>query len=90
MLGLPFHLAITFSGLVIFFTVYFPGTWEVPYRGDRAAFVQDSYGIYARPRLGRPGTAAASLDEMVETARREWGGGPPQLLRVFHPGDANG
>jgi uncharacterized iron-regulated membrane protein len=89
-LGLPFHLAITFSGLVIFFTVYFPGTWEVPYRGDRAAFVQDSYGIYARPRLGRPGTAAASLDEMVETARREWGGGPPQLLRVFHPGDANG
>lgn len=88
-LGLPFHFAITFSGLVIFFTIYFPGTWEMPYRGDRQAFVQESYGIFARPRLNRPGPPMASLDAMVEQATREWGGGEPQLLRVFHPGDAN-
>lgn len=88
-LGLPFHFAITLSGLMIFFTVYFPITWEMPYRGDRQAFVQESYGIYGRPRLNRPGVPMASLDAMVEQALREWGGGTPQLLRVFHPGDAN-
>ena len=88
-LGLPFHFFITLSGLVIFFTVYFSAAWEMPYRGDRQAFVQESYGIYARPRLNRPGPPMTSLDAMVGQASREWGGGSPQLLRVFHPGDAN-
>ena len=88
-LGLPFHFLITLSGLLIFFTVYFSGAWEMSYRGDRQAFVQESYGIYARPRLNRPGPPMASLDAMVEQASREWDGGTPQLLRVFHRGDAN-
>jgi len=88
-LGLPFHFAITFSGLAIFFTLYFPGVWETPYRGDRAAFVQETYGIHARPRLGQPAPPMQSLDAMVAEATRTWGGGSPQLLRVFHPGDAN-
>ena len=88
-LGLPFHFFITLSGLVIFFTVYFSGAWEMSYRGDRAAFVQESYGIYGRPRLNRPGPPPASLDAMVAEASRQWGGGTPQLFRVFHPGDAN-
>lgn len=88
-LGLPFHFAITLSGLMIFFTVYFAGVWELPYRGDRQAFVQETYGIYGRPRLNRPGPPMSSLDVMAGQASREWGGGTPQLLRVFHPGDAN-
>ena len=88
-LGLPFHFFITLSGVMIFFTVYFSGAWEMSYRGDRQAFVQESYGIYARPRLNRPGPPMASLDAMVEQASREWNGGTPQLLRVFHRGDAN-
>ncbi len=88
-LGLPFHFFITLSGLVIFFTVYFSGAWEMAYRGDRQAFVKESYGIYSRPRLGRPGQPSASLDAMVAEASRRWGGGSPQLFRVFHPGDAN-
>jgi len=88
-LGLPFHFFITLSGVLIFFTVYVSGAWEMSYRGDRQAFVQESYGIYARPRLNRPGPSMASLDAMVEQASREWNGGTPQLLRVFHRGDAN-
>jgi uncharacterized iron-regulated membrane protein len=88
-LGLPFHFLITLSGVVIFFTVYFSGAWETAYRGDRQAFVQESYGIYARPRLGRPGPPTASLDAMVAEASHQWGGGTPNLFRVFHAGDAN-
>lgn len=88
-LALPFHFFITLSGLVIFFTVYFSGAWEMSYRGDRQAFVQESYGIYARPRLDRPGPPPASLDAMVAEASRRWEEGTPQLLRVFHRGDAN-
>ena len=88
-LGLPFHFFITLSGVMIFFTVYFSGAWEMSYRGDRQAFVKESYGIYARPRLNRPGPPPASFDAMVVEASRHWGGGTPQLFRVFHPGDAN-
>lgn len=88
-LGLPFHVAITLSGLMIFFTVYFASAWEMSYRGDRQLFVKESYGIYARPKADRPGPPLASLDAMVAEASRRWDGGKPQLLRVFHPGDAN-
>lgn len=88
-LALPFHFAITLSGVMIFFTVYFAGAWEVPYRGDRQSFVHETYGIYGRPRLNRPRPPMSSLDAMVAQASREWEGGTPQLLRVFHPGDAN-
>jgi uncharacterized iron-regulated membrane protein len=85
-LGLPFHIGITLSGLIVFWFVYFPSSWQAAYP-DRATFSSDAFGSYARARLDSPGTIA-SLDAMVAEARRLWGGEPPMLLSVRHPGDA--
>jgi len=86
-LGLPFHFMITLSGIIIFYGVYFPGTPQFAYRDEARAFAREAYGIYERPRLGRPGELA-SLDAMTAEASRLWDGETPRYLFVRHPGDA--
>lgn len=88
-LGFVFHIVMAFTGLTILASVYFPsGVW-VAFDGGRAGYVRETYDVFSRPRLGQPGGPLASLDAMIETARREWGGLGPGLVRVFHYGDAN-
>ena len=90
-LGLPFHFMITLSGLIIFMGIYFPQAHLGAYGGGKeakTAYTAEVYGRYTRPKTGTPGTLA-SLDAMVERAEREWAGGRPYFVRVWHPGDAN-
>lgn len=90
-LGLPFHVAITLSGLLIFITMYFPLAHRGSYgdgKAAKAAFTAEAYGKYTRPRTGMPGTLG-SIDAMAARAEREWAGGRPYFVRVWHPGDAN-
>jgi uncharacterized iron-regulated membrane protein len=86
-LALPFHFVMTLSGLMIFFSIYFPGTWKAVYQGDGRAFAREVSGAHERPRANRPGTLT-SLDAMVAEAERRWRGGKPYLVRVRNPGDA--
>lgn len=90
-LALPFHIAITLSGLVIFFAMYFPQAQRGAYEGPKAkaAFTAEAYGKFKRPAAGAPGTLA-SIDAMVAHAQQQWAGGRPYFVRVWHPGDANG
>jgi uncharacterized iron-regulated membrane protein len=46
---LPFHLVMTLSGLIIFFSSFFPGTWQAVYGDDQKAFHRDVFGDYQRP-----------------------------------------
>lgn len=85
--GLPFHIGITLSGLVIAYAIYFPSGWLVSYRGDRQAFGREAFQAYARGPEGRP-AVPASLDAIAAEARILWNDGPPFFLRVWHPGDA--
>ncbi|WP_395709839.1 PepSY-associated TM helix domain-containing protein [Reyranella sp.] len=87
-LGLPFHFVITLSGLIIFFTLYFPNVGDPAYQGDRQAFNRETFGTYTRPRANAPAPASASLDVMVAATSRMWHGAPPYFVRVWHPGDA--
>lgn len=86
-LGLPFHIAITLSGLIIFNTVYFPSIWQIAYQNDRKAFGQEAFGLFERPRANKPG-AMASIDSMAVEAQRIWNGEPVRSLVVRFPGDA--
>lgn len=85
-IGLPFHVAITLSGLVIFAYTYFPTGWQALYAQPKDLWA-DVSGGYARPASGVPGTLG-SLDRMVAKARGMWGGDQVEYLSVTHPGDA--
>jgi uncharacterized iron-regulated membrane protein len=86
-LALPFHFVMPLSGLIIFFSIYFPATWKAPYQGDQRAFFREVFGSYSRPKAGKPGTLA-SLDAMAAEAERRWAGGKVYLVRASNPRDA--
>ena len=87
-IALPFHLAITLSGLVIMFTVYFPSVILPLYDDDTAAFAKEAYGIYRRAPAGTQGDPPRSLDALADAAAAHWDGERPTYVRVWHPGDA--
>lgn len=86
-LGLPFHFIISLSGLIIFFSIYFPSVWQMPYDGKRELFNRETWGTYTRPKVDQA-APLASLDDMVAEARRVWAGEEPFYMRVTNPGDA--
>ncbi len=88
-LALPFHFVMALSGLIIFIAIYFPAVISSAYDGDRAAFYKEAFGIYRTNTSGEPASQSlAPLDDMVAEASRRWNGEPPQLVRVWHPNDA--
>ncbi len=86
-LGLPFHFLISLSGLVIFWSLYFPSSWQVTYNSDRLAFFADAYGNVIPKRTGEAG-GMASFDVMAAEARRLWDGAALRYFFVRNPGDA--
>lgn len=87
--ALPFHVVITLSGLIIFFSTHFPGIAPIVYHEKPVGFVQDAYGAIERAPLGIP-AERASMDTMMARASQLWDGGLPYFVRIWHPGDANG
>jgi uncharacterized iron-regulated membrane protein len=85
-LGLPFHVVITLSGLIIFWSIYFPSGWQMAYPNQQTLNVE-AFGIYARSKLNKPGELG-SLDAMVAETQRLWSGDTPSSIQVRHPGDA--
>ena len=91
-LALPFHFVATLSGLIIFMGIYFPQSHVGAYGAGTLArdqFNLEASGGFKRAKANRPGTQA-SLDAMLAEAERQWPGGKAFLVRVWHPGDANG
>lgn len=88
-IGLPFHFIISLSGLIIFFSIYFPTITEFAYGGDRRTFNQEAFGNFSRPKANAPAVTTASLDGLANKASSLWNGGKPSFVRVWHPGDVN-
>ena len=84
-LVLPFYLMITFSGLMIFHTLYMPAGIAVAYQGtkgvDSQTYFADLQGEKPERRVRRnPGDKVEPLPKLalgpiLETARTQWNGG---------------
>lgn len=85
-LGMPFYIAITLSGLIYSFAHFYPSGYLAVYP-DKQAFAAEATGSYSRPKLKQPGSLA-SLDAMADEARLRWNGKEPWAIVVRHPGDA--
>jgi uncharacterized iron-regulated membrane protein len=89
-LALPYHLMITYTGLVTLMFMYMPWAPQAVYRGDEKAFFADVFPATAE-RDGKPAGVAAPLvpiAPLVAQARARWGGAPVGRITVNHPGDA--
>lgn len=85
-LGLPFHIVLTFSGLVILGATYFPAGVNAVYPNPRAYFYDANGLSFLSVKQGKPGAPVGSLDEAARRARALWGGDDPHLVLVANPG----
>jgi uncharacterized iron-regulated membrane protein len=86
-LALPFHVVISFSGLVILWTMYFPQVWQTAYRGDARSMENEIFGVAHRERAGQMATVA-SFDAASERLSDEWRQAVHRYIFVRRPGDA--
>lgn len=86
-LALPFHLMITFTGLVTLATLYMPWGIDANYASPQTFF--DSVSGRA-PQVERSGAAAplAPAGAMMRAASAKWNGAEAGFLSVSNPGDA--
>ncbi|WP_404478976.1 PepSY-associated TM helix domain-containing protein [Novosphingobium sp. BL-52-GroH] len=85
-LALPFHLMITYTGLVIFANMLLP--WPISANfASEDGYYEESYPSLADvEKAGRP-APALSLVGLIDTAR-SWIGEMPASLSIQHPGEA--
>lgn len=86
-LALPFHLMITYTGLVTLLFTLMPWAITANYP-TRDAFYE---AAFPRPEEKEAsGTAAATmpLKQLVAAAQQRWDGVSPSYISIEHPGDA--
>ncbi|RRV17950.1 PepSY-associated TM helix domain-containing protein [Pseudomonas saudiphocaensis] len=95
---LPFHLMITYTGLVIFFLIYMPAAVDALYDGDRQAMQRDLRGSVQMQGAGgreggrrgnqQPAQAAPlrPLADFIELGEAHYGAGMLAGLSVSNPG----
>jgi len=89
-LALPYHLMITYTGLVTLMFMYLPSGVQAIYPDKPDAFYADLNGGPAGNAKPAPERAAlAPLGPMLEQATRSWHGAPVGRITVTHPGRAN-
>lgn len=87
-LALPYHLVITYSGLVTLMLMTMPWGTDLAYGGNRAALNAEIFGTTppARP-AGQP-APLVDIGPLLEEAGRHWQGGSAGRITVHNPGDA--
>lgn len=104
-LALPFHIVITFSGLLLLMSTLMPWAIEAAYQGDRQAYNAERRGGVAqteqraergpRGRRGasrgeaQPADLATAIGPMLAQARQEWPGRSVGTITVNRPGKPN-
>jgi uncharacterized iron-regulated membrane protein len=89
-LALPYHLMITYTGLVTLMLMYMPFGPQVTYKGDQQAFTAEVFPA-SGPRDPKPSGIATPLTPMaplVAQAQQRWGEGAIARINVHNPGDA--
>lgn len=87
-LSLPFHLMITFTGLVTLASLNMPWPITANYGEDAAAMYEAlTPGLANRPAAGTK-APLAPLAPMLREAERRFGGAPIGRVYVINPGDA--
>ena len=86
-LGLPFHLMITFSGVVLFAAMLMPAGISAAYDSQREYFDDVFPSTAQGPANAQPATLV-KLSGIVAAAQAQWPDGQIGRLVVNHPGDS--
>ena len=92
-LALPYHLMITYTGLVTLMFMYMPWGPQVAYkdRGGEQAFFSEAFPGGGRDQIKASGNRVplAPIAPMMAQASAHWGGAAVGRVTVHQPNDAN-
>jgi len=88
-MALPYHLVITYTGIVTLMVMYLPLGIKAAYPEGPQAFYDESFSDLppAGNAAGSPGTPKP-IAELLASARLAWEGKAVESFRIDHPGDA--
>ncbi|WP_342243182.1 PepSY-associated TM helix domain-containing protein [Pseudomonas sp. OTU5201] len=86
---LPFHLMISYTGLVIFFLIYMPAAVDALFEGDFRAYAEAQHGHRHEPSPRGPVAAAQLTDLGPVLAEAERRMGPVGGVVIQNPGRAD-
>ncbi|WKB55602.1 PepSY-associated TM helix domain-containing protein [Eleftheria terrae] len=89
-LALPYHLMITYTGLVTLMLMYMPWGPQLTYKGDTSAFLAEVFPANG-PRDPKPSGISVPMvpvGPLVTQATSRWGGAPVGRITVNNPNDA--
>ena len=87
-LALPYHLMITYTGLVTLMFLTMPWGAQLAYKGDRAALNAEIFGNAPVTRPSGQPAPLVAIGPLAEEAARRWEGGSIGRIIVQNPGDA--
>lgn len=87
-LGLPFHLMIAYTGVIIMMSTYMTAGVQIGYHGDLAAYYTALSSTPHPIEQHRPPSRVASLNKILQDAVQRLGG-PAQYLEIEHVHDAS-
>ncbi|WP_164073160.1 PepSY-associated TM helix domain-containing protein [Stenotrophomonas maltophilia] len=87
-LSLPFHLMITYTGLITLMTLYMPWAVDANYPGGRDAFFAELFPRAEKVEASGVAATPPALAEVLRRAEVQWGGGHAASLQIEHPSDA--
>lgn len=88
-LALPYHLIITYTGIVTLMFMYLPWGAEVLYPNERQAFSAEVFSIAPSPPPAKQPAALTALGPVVEETSTRWPDKPAGLITISAPNDAN-
>ena len=88
-LALPYHLMITYTGLLTLMVLYMPWGIQAAYKGDQQAFFTEALGFSAPVRPARQPGTLTDIAPLIEEALRRWPEAGVRRIGVQFPADAN-
>jgi len=91
-LALPYHLMITYTGLITLMFLYMPWGTQAVYKGDTNAFFAEVFPSRQPANTARTGSTVpfADLAPMLAQSAGRWDGDEPGRITITLPGDPTG
>ncbi len=88
-MALPFHIMITYTGLITLMFLYMPFGREAAYPDNQQAFLSEAALSRPIPEPARQAAPLTPLTPLIAEAVRRWDGRAVGRIDVYRPGDAN-
>lgn len=88
-LALPYHVMITYTGLVTLMFMYMPWGVQANYSDNRQAFFDEALGGRSDVKPANQPGALTDIEPLLQQARQHWNGAGASFITVNNPSDAN-